>query len=373
MAFKRVELSTPMSKMLFYVAVFFLIVFGWYGAKKLLFWYFISHYQQPAVSISSINVKSQTWRSYLTSVGSLTAINGVDLSSEASGIVQEIHFNSGQFVKKGEPIILLNTNVEQANLKSNQAKLALAQLNFDRVNTLTKKNVSSQSALDTSKAELLQAQAGVEFVEAQIKQKTITAPFDGRLGIRQVNLGQYVPAGTNMVSLQSLNPLYVNFNLPEQYLPDLYIDQEMDVSVSFGTGKTVKGKITAINSKVDQVTRNIQIQGTILNMNLTLYPGMFGLVKVWLKEQKNVVVIPQTAVSYSLSGNYVFIIKNESESKDKDDQNLHVYRQYVKIGERRGDEVSILGGLKDGDMIVTSGQLKLQNGTHVVINNSVEL
>lgn len=365
--------SHSMKKMLFYVGIFFVIVFGWYGVKKLLFWYFMSHYQPPAVSVSSTKANSKTWRSYLTSVGSLTAINGVDLSTEVSGIVQEIRFNSGQFVKKGDTIIRLNTDVEKANLRSNQAKLALAKINFERINTLFKKNVSSQSALDTVQAELLQAQAGVEYVEGQIRQKTITAPFDGRLGIRQINIGQYISAGTNMVTLQALNPLYVNFTLPEQYLPNIYINQPIDISVNFGKDKTVKGKITAINSKVDQVTRNISVQATIPNDNLSLYPGMYALVNVWMKEQKNVIVVPQTAISYSLSGDYIFIIKNESEPKKEKDQDLHVYRKYVKVGERRDNEASITSGITQDDVIVTSGQLKLQNGTPVVINNSVEL
>lgn len=364
-------MSKPMSKMLTYVAIFFVIVFGWYGIKKIMFMWGMSHYQPPPMTVSSTKVASKTWQSYLTSVGSLTAINGVDLSSEVSGVVQDIHFNSGQFVKQGDIVIVMRTNVEQASLKSNQAKLQLAKLNYEREKTLFNKKVSSQAALDQRNAELLQAEAGVETTQAQIQQKTIAAPFDGRIGIRQVNLGQYISPGVNMVTLQSLNPLYVMFNLPEQYLPDLYLDQPVNVSVNFGKGKTVSGTITAINSKVDQVTRNILAQASIPNEKHLLYPGMFALVKVWLKEQKNRVVIPQTAISYSLSGDYVFIIRDESKSKKEPD--LHVYRQYIKVGERRGDEVSILEGLKPDDMIVTTGQLKLQNGTRIVIDNSVEL
>lgn len=361
----------PMNKMLLYVGIFFLIVFGWYGVKKGLFFWFMSTYQEPPVTVSSTVATSKTWQSYLNAVGTLNAINGVDLSSEVSGTVKEIKFNSGQFVKKGDVIILLDTSIQEADLKSSQAEAQLAKINYDREKTLFGKNASSQAALDKRLADLLQAQARVENVQAQIMEKTITAPFDGRLGIRQINLGQYISPGINMVTLQSLDPLYVMFNLPEQYLSELYINQDIDVNVNFGAGKTVKGKISAINSKVDQATRNVLIQATIPNENYQLYPGMYGSVKIWLKERKNTIAVPQTAISYSLSGDYVFLIKNES--KDEKKPLLRVYRQYVKVGERRGDEAAILEGLQAGDQIVSSGQLKLQNGSRVVINNSVEL
>lgn len=360
----------PMQKMLFYVGIFFLIVFGIYGARKALFIYGMMHYQPPAVTISSSTVEAKTWQSYLPAVGSLTATNGVDLSPEVSGKIETIKFNSGQTVKQGDVVIVLDTSIEQAELKYNQAKLKLAQINYERDKKLFEKNVSSQAALDTRFAELQEAEANVESTLAKIKQKTITAPFDGRIGIRQVDLGQYISPGKNMVTLQSVNPLYVNFSLPEQYLPELFIGQKVEVNVNFGPGKLVNGTITAINSKVDQTTRNILVQATIPNDQFELYPGMFASLKVYLHEQKDVAVIPQTAISYSLSGDYVFLIKKESNDGKSISK---VYRQYVKVGERRGSVASILEGLKPGDIIVTSGQLKLQNGTPVTINNSVEL
>lgn len=364
-------MTKPMSKMLLYVGLFFLIVFGWYGVKKILFLWYVSHYKPPAATVSASTAVSKTWQSYLTAVGTLTAVNGVELSSEAPGVVQEIRFNSGQFVRKGEPIILMRTGVEQANLKSSEAKLTLAKINYEREKTLFNKKVSSQSTLDIRQAELSQAEAAVDAVQAQIQQKTITAPFDGRLGIRQINLGQYLPPGTPMVTLQSLSPLYVTFNLPEQHLSHLYLGQDVEISLNLAKGKTVHGKITAINSKVEQNTRNVQVQATIPNDKFLLYPGMYALVKVWLSAEKNTVAIPQTAVSYSLSGDYVFLIKEESKSKQ--DSLLRVYRQYVKVGERRDNEVSILEGLKAEDRIITSGQLKLQNGARVLIDENVEL
>jgi membrane fusion protein, multidrug efflux system len=360
-----------MSKMLLYVGIFFVIVFGWYGVKKLIFFWYMSRYQPPAATVSVTVATAKNWSSYLNAVGTLTAVNGVELSAEVPGIVQELRFNSGQFVRKGDVLLRMRSDLEQANLKSSQAKLTLATMNYDREKALFNKRVSSQSLLDTRYAELMQAQAAFETAQAQIKQKTIVAPFDGRLGIRQVDLGQYVSPGTSMVTLQSLSPLYVTFTLPEQYLADLFLGQEVEVSVNFGAGKVVKGRITAINAKVEQSTRNVLVQATIPNEQYKLYPGMYGSVKIVLNEKKNSITLPQTAISYSLSGDYVFIVKDES--KKKNEPLLRVYRQYVKVGERRDNEVTLLDGLKPGDRVVSSGQLKLQNGATILVDENVDL
>ena len=363
--------SKPMSKMLKYTGIFFAIVFSVYGAKKLMFLWFMSRYQPPPVTVSASAVQIKNWQSYVSAVGTLNAMNGVDLASETPGIIEEIRFNSGQFVRKGDVLIIMRSTMEKANLKQSQAQLQLTEMNYQREKTLFNKNVSTQAALDMRYAELLKAQANLEAIQAQIQQKTITAPFDGKLGIRQVNLGQYIAQGTPIVTLQALNPMYVLFNLPEQYLSNLQLGQPVDININSGENKLVSGSITAINSKVDQNTRNVLIQVTIPNDKLQLYPGMYGLVKVWLKEKNNTIVIPQTAIAYGLSGDYVFIVKNESKDKNKPD--LHVYRQFIKVGERRNQEAEIKKGLKVGDQIVTSGQLKLQDSTKVLIDNSVEL
>ena len=365
-------MSQQMKKMLTIVSIVFAIIFGIYGLKKAGVWIFINYFfEMPPVTISATSATATTWQSYLTSVGTLTAINGVDISTEAPGIVKEIHFNSGQFVNKGDLLILLDTSVESAELKNNLARLKLAELNYKRNETLQKKSVVSQSSFDTIAAELQEAQASVESTQAKIKQKTITAPFSGKIGIREINLGQYVGVGNTIATLQSLDPLYVRFSLPEQNLEHLYLQQPVDVSINLSGGKSIKGTVTAINSKVDQMTRNILVQATIPNKNLQLYPGMFASVKIWLQQQNNVVTLPQTCISYSLHGDSVFIIKAEGKKKKK--QILHANRQYVEVGERRDNEVAILKGIKAGDQVVTSGQLKLQNGTHVIIDNSVEL
>ena len=368
---KNISTMKPMSRMLLCLGIFFAIVFGFYGIKKLFFIWAMSHYQPPAITVSTTKATSKTWQSYLSSVGSLSAVNGVDLATDVPGIVSDIHFNSGQFVTQGAVLASLDTSLEKAALKDRLARLKLVQINYQRNKKLFERNVSSQAALDTNYAELQEAEANVELVQAQIKQKTIIAPFSGRIGIRQVNIGQYISPGASIVTLQSLNPLYVMFNLPENYLPDLYLKQSVEININFGKGKTVNGTITAINSKVDQITRNVLLQATIPNEKYVLYPGMFASIKIWLKERKNTIVVPQTAISYSLSGDYVFVVKNESKS-EKEPQ-LKVYRRYVTVGERRGDVIAILDGLKENEVIVTSGQLKLQNGTPVVIDNKVEL
>jgi membrane fusion protein (multidrug efflux system) len=369
-------MTPQMKKMLIITGIIFGLVFGIYGAKKLAMSYYISHYQPPAVTISASTATPTTWQSYLTAVGTLTAVNGTDISSESSGIVSEIRFESGQTVQKGDVLVLLDTSVEQAQLKNDQAALKLAQMNYDRYKTLLKKNVLAQSEFDTASAKLEEAQANQEATQAKIQQKTVTAPFSGKIGIRLINIGQYLSAGTAMVTLQSLDPLYVQFNLPEQYLTELYLQQPIELTTNNNSSNknTVNGTITALNSKVDQTTRNILVQATIPNKDVRLYPGMFAQVKVILRTHKNVITLPQTAISYSLHGDSVFIIEPDPKEKESDGTPLlRVKREYVKVGERRGGEVAIVDGIKAGSRVVTSGQLKLQNGTHVVVDNSVEL
>ena len=364
-------MSKQMKKMLIIVGIVFALIFGWYGAKKMIMAWFMSHYNPPAVTVSATTASEKIWQSYLESVGNITAVNGVDISAEVPGIVKEIRYSSGQMVKKGDVLVTLDTSIEEAQLKNDQAQLKLAQISYTRDLTLLNKKAIPQASFDTTQAKLEQAQADLEERQARIKQKTILAPFDGKIGINLIDIGQYLPAGTAMVTLQSMDPLHVKFNLPEQYVANLYNNQPVDITVT-GVNGAIKGTITAINAKVDQITRNILVMATISNQNGSIYPGMYAGVKIWLRGQKNVIVLPQTAISYSLHGDSVFIIKNESKDK-KDQSSLKAYRQYVTVGERRGGEVAITSGLKAGDQVVTTGQLKLQNGTQVAIDNSVEL
>jgi len=362
-------MSKPMRKMLTIVSIVFLIVFGWYGIKKGLMSYMMAHYVPPPVTVSSSTATAKVWQPTLTSVGTITAVNGVEISAETAGIVKAIYFSSGQFVKQGDLLILLDAAIEQAQLKDNEANLKLSQINYDRDKVLSQKNVVSQSKIDTDVAQLIQAQSAREGTLARIKQKTIISPFTGKLGITDINIGQFVSPGTELVTLQSLDPLLVRFNLPEQYFPELAINQSIEISVNLSKETVIKGTITAINSKVDQTTRNILVEATIPNKNLTLLPGMFALVRISLPHPHNIIALPETAISYSLHGDSVFIIKKDPQNKEV----LKAFRQYVTVGERRGDEIAISKGLKPGDLVVTAGQLKLQNGTPVVIDNSIPL
>jgi len=366
-----INLTPPMRKMLAITGIFFAIIFGWCGLKKVFISVMMSHYQPPPSTVTAKTINTQSWQTYINSVGSLTAVNGVDISSEASGIVTAIHFVAGQLVKQGDVLIELDNSIEQAELKIGESKLKLAQLNFDRNQTLAKKNITSHSEFDAISAQLQQAQAGVEEIQAKIRQKVLSAPFTGKIGIPQVNIGQYVAAGTAMVSLQAQDPLHLRFNVPEQYLPQLYLQQPVNVILNIEGKKTIPGVITAINSKVDETTHNVLVEATIPNQDLQLYPGMFASVQVLLTPQNNQIVIPQTAISYSLHGDSVYIVRNDSKKKNK--PLLHAYRQYVQVGDRRGDSVTISKGLNSGDQIVTSGQLKLHDGSAVIVDNTIDL
>lgn len=374
----KVIMSKQMKKMLIVVSIVLAIIFGWYTIKKIMFWWFSSHYSPPAVTVSASTVTETSWNSYLSAIGTLTAINGVNISSETGGVIKEIRFESGQFVNKGDLLFLLDTRIEQAQLKDRQAQLKLNELNYEREQTLVKRNAISQSVLDATLARLDQSKAAVEEIEARIQQKTITAPFSGKTGIRKIDLGEYVAAGEEMVTLQSLDPMHVQFHLPEQYLLDIYLGQTVDVNINVAGGKSIRGKVTAIHSKVDQMTRNILVEATIPNPTLKFFPGMYADVKIWLRERKNILVIPQTAISYSLHGDSIFVIKNEEKNKKKKSL-LKAYRQYIEVGEHRNEEVEVKNipntkdPLKPGDQVVTSGQLKLQNGTPVVVDNSVKM
>lgn len=315
---------------------------------------------------------AKNWQDYLPTIGLLKAVNSVDVSSESSGLVTQLFFESGQKVAVGTPLLQLDDKVEQEELKNFEADLELAKVTNTRLRTLIKSNAASQSELDQAQAKLKQAQAQVQKTKALIDQKLIRAPFTGQLGIREVNLGQYVSAGNKLVSLESMNPLYLNFSLPEQHLNKLHLGQTVELSVDVYSNATFSGKITAIDSKSNQNTHNILIQATIPNDQSRLYPGLFAKVKVMLPVQEKVVMVPQTAVTYSLYGDSVFVIVNKAKNK-KEKPLLEVIQKYVTTGARFGNQVIIQKGINAGETVVTSGQLKLQNGSRVEINNAIAL
>lgn len=356
-----------MRKMLFWLSLFFGILFGIFFIKMAMGMWMGMHYKMPPTTISASAVKKAQWQFKIETIGTLSAINGVDLSAETAGIVSDILFESGQVIPKGQVILKQDTSVEEAQLANKLASLKLAQLDFDREQKLLPKNATSKQSYDTRLAQLQQAQADVDLIKAQIKQKSITTPFAGKLGIRHVNLGQYLSPGTMIVTLQAINPLLVKMNIPEQYLDKLKVGQTMTVHIQLdNTTKTIIGKLSAINAKADSATHNIQVEGLIENAAQDLLPNLFSTVEVWLDHPRSVLLVPETAISYSLSGDYVYLIQNQGS---KTEPNLIANRAYVKTGEHRGDQVEILYGVQAGDLVADSGQLKLQNGASVILKS----
>ena len=322
--------------------------------------------------MSAEYAREETWQPYLSAIGTLSAVNGVDLSGEVEGKVKAIHFQSGQFVKQGELLLEIDDEVEQANLKSFQARLKLAQLNFQRDEKLIQKRLTSQEQSDRSRAELDEVYALVEQTKATIAKKKIRAPFSGKVGIRRVNLGQYLSKGDALTTLQAMDAFYLDFSLPEQDYTQIYLDQELIFSVDAYPGETFKARVKALNAKVDASTRNILVRAQFDNSQGLLLPGMFAAVKLMLKQNDRVVTLPQTAVTYSLYGESVFKV-NQQGADEKGAPQLIAQRVSIVSGDARGDRVAIKSGVAAGDLIVIDGQVKLKNGTTIALANSEAL
>lgn len=366
----------PLAKRIIILVIFLAVVFGsifGYGwMRYILTQRYLANYQPPPVTISTTKAVVTAWTPYISAIGSLVAVNNVQVTAQVSGLVTQILFNSGQMVKQGQPLVQLDDRVDQAELINLRAAFVLAQIGFERQRKLLKGNNTAQSAYDAAITTFKQAEANVERVAVILDQKKIRAPFDGKIGIRQVNLGQYVAAGTPLVSLQSLNPIYVQFSLPEQYLRNLYVGQTVALVVAAWPNQVFIGNINAVNSEVNADTRNILVEATVPNAKYLLYPGMFADIHVILSQQQNLVTLPQTAISYSMYGDSVYVVT--VDGKDKDGKPIFkAHLKYVTLGDRRGNEIAVLTGVAPGDIVVTSGQLKLNDGTRVVINNSVNI
>lgn len=338
---------------------------------------YFAHMELPAVTVSSVIAQNQVWEPHIPSVGNFKATNGVDVSSQVAGKVVAIHFESGQFIKKDQPLIDINDDVEQASLKYNQAALTLHQMNYNRQVDLAKRGATSTSLVDEARAKLDQAQADVEKTQALIDQKHIKAPFSGQLGIRKVSLGQYItPGDTAIVTLQTMDPLFLEFYLPEQQATRISINQPIVFSVEQNPGQLFHGKITAINSKINSDTHTIQVQATVPNAKkqnaqnhteqFIFVPGMFASIEVKQPAQSDAIVLPISAISWSLYGNSVFVIEKHADI-------LQVKRVFISTGEQQGNQVVVKQGIKAGQMVVATGELKLQDGTRVTINNDIVL
>lgn len=326
--------------------------------------------QLPAPHVSSVEVKSEVWYPRLDSVGSLEAINGVTVTTETSGIIMDIGFTSGAVVDKGQYLLQIDDSLDVQNLKNNQAQLTLAQLDFNRKEKLYRTNAISKSDYDNSLAQLRQSQAQVDKTLVEIAQKHIQAPFAGMVGISQVNVGQYLTPGSDIVTLQALDSLYVNFSLPQRYLSKVHKGQQVSLTSDAYPDKTFVGKVTAVNSVISDNTRNINVQATVANPDLILYPGLFVNVQLHLPEQQQVMTVPQTAVDYSLYGDIVYVIQEGT----KDGKPVTTVKQrMVKVGDSKDNKVQLLSGVKVGEKIVKDGQLKLSEGKEVIIDNNVNM
>ncbi|HVI90770.1 MAG TPA: efflux RND transporter periplasmic adaptor subunit [Dongiaceae bacterium] len=346
-------------------------IFGFITFKNHMIAQYFATMKRPPVPVTAARASEQGWSRTVTAIGVLEAIHGVDISPEVSGGVEQILFDSGQQVTKGDPLVKLDSDVEQAELRSAQAQLDLADSESRRAQALAPNKTISVSALDKAESEAKVALAAVGRLNALIAKKTINAPFSGILGIRRVNLGQYVDAGTAMVNIQDLSSMLVNFGVSQKDLPNLKVGQEIRMSVDTYPGRNFSGKITTIAPLISDKTGMIAVQGTFENTDRTLRPGMYARLDVILPDLQHVVIVPQPAISYSLYGNAVYLVKRTKDDKGQDQTTVD--RVIVETGTRRNGWIIVSKGLKAGDEIVTSGQLKLDNGAHVEVTQDQAL
>jgi membrane fusion protein (multidrug efflux system) len=334
----------------------------------------------PKVTVSAARAEYSSWQPTLEAVGSLKAVHGADLSAEVSGIVESCEFESGQNVKAGTLLVRLRAADDLARLESLKAAAALAQSTYERDQSQFKVQAVSQATLDSDAANLRSARAQVAEQQAVVDKKFIRAPFAGRVGIRAVDPGQYVAPGTKLVTLQSLEPIFADFYLPQQNLAQIAVGQRVIVTTAAAAGQSFAGQIDAINPQVDPATRNVQLRARLKNEGLKLLPGMYVKVVIDSGAEQRLLTLPQTAIVYNPYGASVYLVKPAGSAAQPATSggappaaaaNLVVQQQFVETGATRGDQVAILKGISAGELVVTSGQIKLKNGAAVVVDNSV--
>jgi membrane fusion protein (multidrug efflux system) len=330
-------------------------------------------FQPPPEAVTTVITRQEEWPANLNAIGTMVAVQGVTVSADLPGIVDQIHFDSGKTVREGAVLVQLDTRQERAQLAAAEAQQKLARLNYDRLSGLRDKGVISESDYDRAVAEQTQGEAKVGEIRATIERKTIRAPFSGILGIRQVNLGQYLTGGAPVVPLQSLDPIYVNFSVPQQEVGRVKVGAGVRIRAEGSSGAAkaeLTGKVTAIDSIVNEATRNVQVQGTLANPEGKLKPGMFVEAQVLLGANTSVVALPASAINYAPYGDSVFIVTDLKSPNGKAYRG--VQQQFVKLGSGRGDQIAVVSGLKAGQEVVTSGVFKLRNGAAVQVNNKVQ-
>ena len=327
-------------------------------------------FQPPPEAVTTIAAAQAQWPSTINAIGTVAAVRGVTVSADLPGIVDQILFESGDAVREGQTLAILDTRQEQAQMAAAEAQRVLARLNFNRMQELLDQQVISKAEYDSATAQSRETEARVGEIRAAIERKTIRAPFSGILGIRQVNKGQYLAGGDPLVPLQSLNPIYVNFGVPQQAIGQVRVGRSVRITTESLGGLAFEGRVTATDSVVDPTTRNIQVQATLANPDGRLRPGMFVQTELLVGANQPVIALPASAISYAPYGDSVFVV-----AEMKDDKG-HAYRgvrqQFVKLGPARGDQVAVVSGVTPGDEVVTSGVFKLRNGAAVQVNNKVK-
>jgi membrane fusion protein (multidrug efflux system) len=336
--------------------------FGFQAFKANIIKKVMASMANPPQTVSTTTAAMQAWQSQIEAVGSLRAVKGADLSLEVSGIVGEIGFDSGQDTAAGTVLLRLRSDDDQAKLQALQALADLAQVNYDRDVKQWKAQAIAQQVVDSDNFNLKNARAQVDQQKAMLDKKLLTAPFTGHLGIRAVDVGQYLNAGTTVVTLQALDPIYVDFFLPQQSLSEISMGQEVTARIDTWPDRKFAGKITAINPLVDTGSRNVQVRATLSNPDHRLLPGMYATIDIAVGAPRQQITLPQTAIAYNPYGSTVFLVEANGTAR----------QTFVKTGATRGDQVAVLDGVKAGDIVVTSGQMKLHNGSPVAVDNSVQ-
>jgi membrane fusion protein, multidrug efflux system len=331
----------------------------------------LSDYAAAPQTVSAVKAQYQAWQPQLRAIGSLRASQGVDVTPSVPGVVEEITFDSGQDVATGAPLVQLALNDSTYRLKQLQASADLANANYQRNLRQFRERIVSQASIDADASNLKAAQAEVEAQQALIAQKSVRAPFAGRLGIRQVDKGQYLNPGNAIVTLQAIDPLFVDFFLPQQNLGQLAVNLKVKVRVDSFPGDVFPGVIAAINPRVDANTRNIQVRASLANPGLKLLPGMYATIEIDAGEPRRLLTLPVTAVTFNPYGSTVFVVEGAGKD-DKGKDRLKAVQTFIKTGETRGDQIAVTSGLQEGQTVVSSGQVKLANGTAVVVDNTVQ-
>lgn len=408
------RLSKPLIIILSILLVLIALSIVWHLIRLQMIKSFFEKYKEPPAVVAAAVAKQADWQNVLTAVGTIKAVQSVSINAEVAGQITKINFKYGQLVKKGQSLIQLDDALDQQQLKNEAANLKFDQITYDRQKKLFATRAASRSSLDQALAKLQQSKANVAKAKINIEYKNIRAPFSGKLGIADVNLGEYVTPGKALVSLQALNPLYVDFNLPEQNLAKINVGEKIGVRVDAYPDEVVQGNVVAIDAQVNIDTRNILVRGLIPNKALKRYPGQFAHVTLYLPTRYVVTIVPRTAITYSLYGNTVYVLtpvktsvkskalkvsqtaktaqikktkpseittarssnkpsSNKPSANPSDQSPPQVWiatQKFVRLGEPRGEWVSILEGIKPGDRVVIAGQLKLRSGREVIINNS---